>query len=294
MTRAVAGLPWVLLIVSIATAIAATVLILTNRAVVRKEMSPQPIRRWADIPPEAWSQLCGKTIFFGHQSVGYDIVSGIRDIVASHEYLGLRIVETKDAKRVDGPALVHAPIGQNLHAESKTAEFTRLMEGGLAEKVDMAFFKFCFVDINESSNPDALFATYCKAMDTLKLRFPHTTFMHVTAPLCGPPTRGVGIMKTSIQRLLGRPTVLDENEVRNRYNALLRERFSRKEPLFDLALYETLGPEGLRHYSLQNGHEIPILAPMYTDDGGHLNARGQRYVAEQLLIQLLEVAGGSR
>ena len=32
------------------------------------------------------------------------------------------------------------------------------------------------------------------------------------------------------------------------------------------------------------------MAREYTDDGGHLNARGRRRVAEQLLIQLVELA----
>jgi len=283
-----------LLTVSTATIVATTVLILMTRITVRKGTSSHTIRYWADIPPEAWTRLGSRTIFFGHQSVGYNIISGIKDVAAGHEYLRLRIAETKDAKSIGGPMLVHAPIGRNLYPESKTAEFRQLMEGGLAEKVDIAFFKFCFVDIDEASNPDALFATYSKAMDTLKSRFPHTTFMHVTVPLCGPPGKAEGALKASIKRLIGRPTILDGNEVRSRYNALLRERFSGKEPLFDLALYETLGPEGLRHYSLRNGHEIPILARAYTDDGGHLNAMGRRHVAEQLLIKLLDVAGGSR
>jgi len=165
-----------------------------------------------------------------------------------------------------------------------------LMEGGLAEKVDVAFFKFCFVDIGSTSNPDAILASYCEAMNTLKSRYPQVVFVHVTVPLCGPPKKAKGILKTSIKRLIGRPAVLDDNLVRARYNALLSERFSGKEALFDLALYETLGPDCLQHSSLWRGHEVPVLVQSYTDDGGHLNVLGRRHVAEQLLIKLLDLA----
>jgi hypothetical protein len=276
------------------TLIATTLLVLTTRIRVCKVTCSHTVRHLADIPAEAWTWLSGKTIFFGHQSVGYDIVAGIGELAARHDFLNLKIVRTKDTNEIAGPMLAHATVGRNLDPESKTAEFKELMEGGLAEKVDIAFFKFCFVDIGKTSNPEAIFADYCKAMDSLKSRFQHVVFVHVTVPLCGPPGEARGILKAGIKRLLGRPTVLDENQVRARYNSLLCERFSGKEPLFDLALYETLGPEGLRHYSLKNGQEIPILARVYTDDGGHLNAMGRRHIAEQLVIELADLASGSQ
>jgi hypothetical protein len=222
--------------------------------------------------------------------VGNNIVDGIRDIVASYESLSLNIVETKDVDQIECPMLAHAQVGRNLDPESKIAEFKMLMEGGLAEKVDIAFFKFCYVDIGSTSNPDAIVAKYCKAMNKLKSCYPQVVFVHVTVPLCGPPKKLKGILKSSIKRLIGRPSILDDNLVRVRYNALLRERFSGKEPLFDLALYETLGPDGLRHYSFRDGREVPILVRSYTDDGGHLNVMGWRHMAEQLLIKLLDLA----
>jgi hypothetical protein len=41
-------------------------------------------RRLADVPAEAWTRLGEKTIFFGHQSLGDNIVCGIQDLVATH------------------------------------------------------------------------------------------------------------------------------------------------------------------------------------------------------------------
>jgi hypothetical protein len=257
---------------------------------VRTGTSPQKVRRLANVGPEAWTRLNNKTIFFGHQSVGYNIIRGLQDLQASHKLLNLKIVETKDAQKIEGPVLAHGTVGRNRSPESKIAEFKDLLEGGLGEKVNIAFLKFCYVDITRNSDPEALLAAYSKAMDALKSRFPRVAFVHVTVPLCA-PEKG---LKEGIKRLLGRSPELDDNLVRARYNRLLRERYSGKEPLFDLALYETLGPDGLRRYSLRNGQEVPVLVPSYTDDGGHLNPMGQRHVAEQLLLELLDLAGSSQ
>lgn len=283
----------ILLLVGAAAVAVISLLVRATSVRAQKGPSSHVMRRLTDIPAEAWSRLSEKAIFFGHRSVGSDIVAGIQDLVAGGKLLSVNIVKTKDAKEIRSPMLAHASIGQNFYPESKIAEFKKLMEDGLGEKVDIAFFKFCFVDIGKHSDPEAIMATYCEAMDTLKSRFPHVTFVHVTVPLCGPPGKVKGTLKATIKRLIGRPPIVDENQVRARYNSLLRERYSGREPLFDLALYETLGPGNLRHYSLKDGQEVPILARSYTDDGGHLNVVGRRHVAEQLLINLLDVTSGS-
>ena len=285
---------FVLLLVAAAAAAAIALLVLLTSIRQHKGTSPQRVRHLVDIPAAAWARLAGKTIFFGHHSVGSDIVQGLQDLRASQVSLKLNIVKTKELNKIEGPMLAHASVGENLHPESKIAEFKALLEGGLGERVDIAFFKFCFVDVTTTSDPNALLSAYCKAMDSLKSRFPDVVFVYVTVPLCGPPGKLKGMLKAGIKRLIGRPHALDENQVRARFNSLLRERFSGKEPLFDLALYETLGPDGLRRYSLRNGQEVPILARSYTDDGGHLNARGRRHVAEQLLIELLDLTDNSQ
>jgi len=281
-----------LLLAAVVAATAIGLAVAATSIRVYKGTQPHALRHLADIPSDAWGRLSERTIFFGHRSVGRDILDGIRDLAADHGGVHLRVVEMEDPNDIPGPGLTHALVGRNLDPESKIIEFTRLMDSGFGEKVDIAFFKFCFVDIGRTSNPDAIFTSYCNAMDLLRSRFPRVVFVHVTAPLCGPPGRVRGMLKASVKRLIGRPPVLEENQARSRYNTLLRERFSGKEPLFDLALYEGIDPEGLRHYGLRSGREVPLLVRSYTDDGGHLNATGRRHVAEQLLIQLASLPCG--
>ena len=269
-------------------------LVLGTSIKVHKRTCPHVLRNMASFSQEVRERLTNKTIFFGHKSVGYNIIDGIRDIAANHESLNLRIVETKDADLMKESMLAHAQIGRNLDPESKIAEFKKVMEAGLAEKVDIAFFKFCYVDIGINSDPNTIIAAYCEAIDVLKSRLPQITFVHVTVPLCGPPKTVKGMIKSCIKQLIGRPPVLKENKVRARYNTLLRKRFSGKEPLFDLALYETIGPGGMQHYSFWKEQEVPVLVRSYTDDGGHLNTAGRQHIAEQLLISLLDLVGTSQ
>ena len=67
---------------------------------------------------------------------------------------------------------------------------------------------------------------------------------------------------------------------------LLREAYEGKEPLFDIAGIESVGPGGERESFDVKGKSFPALVPAYTDDGGHLNALGRKVVAEKLLVFL--------
>jgi hypothetical protein len=39
------------------------------------------------------------------------------------------------------------------------------------------------------------------------------------------------------------------------------------------------------------GRKVPVMVPVYTNDGGHLTKDGRKRVAEQLLISLATAAG---
>ena len=56
--------------------------------------------------------------------------------------------------------------------------------------------------------------------------------------------------------------------------------------LFDLALIEATFPDGSGNVHQKDGQSFQALVPEYTYDGGHLNEKGRRIVAEQLIIFL--------
>jgi len=40
-----------------------------------------------DVPKEYWAKLAEKKIFFGHKSVGYNIIDGIADVMSERDYI---------------------------------------------------------------------------------------------------------------------------------------------------------------------------------------------------------------
>ncbi len=61
------------------------------------------------------------------------------------------------------------------------------------------------------------------------------------------------------------------------------------EPVFDIARIESTRPDGSRESFSDGGKEYFGLTPAYTNDGGHLNATGQKKVASHLATFLAEV-----
>jgi hypothetical protein len=222
------------------------------------------------------------TVFFGHQSVGRNLLDGIREL-AAREGVPLRFAETAGGGAIPPGTFAHGAVPENGNPLLKLRSFERALETGAAAGVDVAFVKFCYVDFDAGTDAPALFAAYQATLESLKRRYPQTTFVHVTAPL----TTIQGGAKAFVKRLLGRPpSGVMENQRREEFNALLRRATEGKEPLFDLALVESTAPDGRAEAFEWNGRTVPALVPAYTDDGGHLRGEGQRRAARQLVSVL--------
>ena len=246
-----------------------------------------------DVPAESWAKLAGRKIFFGHQSVGYNIMDGIADVMNERDYIKLNVVEGCEPTIFDLPVLAHSQVGRNTDPVSKIRSFMNIMDAGAGGKVDMAFFKFCYVDIMRDSDPQEIMDDYRAALEELKNRYPETKFLHITVPIRSVPKGLKRNLKQAVKLLIGMPGVLDDNMMRQRYNKLLRDAYSKTEPFFDLALIESFNPDGFRCYAAKGTEKVNVMASEYTDDGGHLNIQGRRKVAEQLLIILAEMASRS-
>jgi hypothetical protein len=246
-----------------------------------------------DVPKEYWAKLAGKKIFFAHQSVGYNIIDGITEIINGRDDIKLEILETCESAAFDRPVLAHSQVGMNTKPFSKIQRFKEIMDSGVGSRVDIAFFKFCYVDIMRDSDPREIFDGYKAAMEELKGRYPETKFLHVTVPIRSVPKGIKGNLKQSVKLLLGEPGFLEDNMMRRSYNELLKNAYAATEPFFDLALTESVNTNAFRCYVSKGSEKVCVMAPEYTEDGGHLNSLGGRKVAEQLLIILAEIAGHS-
>jgi hypothetical protein len=236
--------------------------------------------------------LRGLRIFFGHQSVGANILEGVRTLTArtpdALTISGLRETDSPEAsaaaattatsaERVTRGAprppalLLHAKVGRNEDPASKCEAFAEVLDSGRAGRVDVAVLKFCYVDIGSSTDAEALAASYVACLDALSHRHPETVFVPVTAPLRQTPA-GPGVW---VREFLGRTNhTKAANARRYAYNLLLRRQYAGR-PLFDLAASQSTGPDGSRETFVWQGEQMESLRGAYTDDGGHLNAAGQ-------------------
>lgn len=237
-----------------------------------------------DVPDSVWDQLSGKKIFFGHQSVGYDLLEGVRDVMRDHPRIKLNIVESQEGVSKKRSVFVHSKIGKNADPKSKMDDFTRLMETGPGKDADIAIMKLCFVDILPTTDPAKVMEDYVNAMASLKKRHPRTVFLHFTVPL----TAKQSWFKEFIKDLIGKMNFYD-NVQRNVFNDMVRQRYLGKEPLFDIAAIESTLPDGSRSSFTKKDRIYYSLFWGYTHDGGHLNEKGRRVVAEQLLVSLAQL-----
>jgi hypothetical protein len=240
-----------------------------------------------EIPESAWQRLAEKRIYFGHQSVGENILAGIRDLMKENPQIRLNLVKTHDPAAFNIPVFAESDIGKNEDPTSKCQAFGDYMVKGLGNKVDIAFFKFCFVDVTADTDVDQVFTEYRTTLARLKEKYPKTLFVHVTVPLT---TVQTGV-KVWVKQIIGRRIGgYDENMQRGKYNERLIKEYGGKEPIFDLGRIESTYPDGARSSFPKDGHVYYSLVPAYTYDGGHLNERARKLVAEQLLVLLASLS----
>ena len=241
-----------------------------------------------DVPAPKWERLAQKRIYFGHQSVGNNIINGIKDLMEENPGIRLTILETNNPADFARPFFGHSKVGKNSYPKSKIDAFENLMEQGIGGKADFAFLKFCFVDVNSNTNIENVFSDYKKAMSRLKSNYQDTTFIHVTVPLETTKTS----WKTWIKKLMRKKEIweYDHNVARNKFNDLLKKEYKGKEPVFDLAKIESTYPDGRAETFTREEKRYYSLVPAYTPDGAHLNEVGRKKVAEQLLILLANLS----
>lgn len=230
--------------------------------------------------------ISNKTVLFGHQSVGANIIDGLRSLQSGRQIIGIYAIPNNG--ELKNGAINHVYIGQNFNPLGKVEEFARLMDQYGGHPPDIAFFKFCYLDIDQHTDIDKLFTVYKKTIIEIEKRYPDTSILHATVPLRqlqkGP--------KAWIKRVIGKPvTGLFDNVAREKFNQLIRAEFGNRKSLFDIAEFESTYPDGGRESFVQDGKMYYALVPQYTEDGDHLNLQGGEVLASRLIQALAEAAG---
>ncbi len=226
--------------------------------------------------------LSGKTFYFAHQSVGYNIVEGVGKVL---ERMGrpdlLRIKELQAGQSVPPAGLLHSTVGRNGDPLSKMAEFQSFLDDRLGEiRPDMAMLKFCYLDITEETDVPVLVRKYDEALSSISEGHADTAILYSTVPL----RVFNGSWKAKLKRFLGMEVWGDAaNITRDEFNEKIREKYAATGRLADIADWESRYPDGRPHRVKLFGKEYAELIPEYSYDGKHLNSYGQQVVAGRLL-----------
>ena len=220
-------------------------------------------------------------VFFGHQSVGRNLLEGVREAAPKD----LRVGKIGDTPGPNELLLSEADIGENEKPLTKIAAFERIVTENAAG-LNAAMFKFCYIDFSAGTDTKALFDAYVAAHARLHAAHPKILFAHVTTPLTvvqsGP--------KAWLKKLTGNaPWGYVENQKRAEWNALLRARYAGNEAIFDLADLESRDDAGDPVSYDVSGRAMPMLFAGYTSDGGHLSDKGKTKLAAAFVRFVREI-----
>lgn len=224
------------------------------------------------VQPQDLKVFRTKRIYFGHQSVGENILDGLGTLYRANGAPAPTIQEVTAAANVKGGErnLLHSLIGENGDPDSKLAAFASMMRSGMAERVDVALMKLCYVDIKRTTDPRTVFEHYRTTMGALEREFPRVTFVYTTIPL--------------------RTADAYRNNLRTQFNSLVRTELKDKVVL-DIAEVESRAVDGSRATDSTFGFPYEQLQSNYASDGAHLNTEGAKRVAASLVAT---VAGAHR
>ena len=229
-------------------------------------------------------QVAHARIFFAHQSVGANLIEGLKTI-ARDSGVPLQLRDVAGEANVPNQTFGHVFVGENGKPLAKLDEYRDRLAKQRGAPPDLAMIKLCFLDFTASTDPNAVFARYQAALDALHAQLPTTRFVHVTTPL----TTVENGPKAWLKRLLGRsPYGVVENQKREQYNQLMRKAYAGREPLFDLATLESTAEDGSRTMTVSGSTPTAALTPAYTSDGSHLNPHGERIAARGLAVVLAQ------
>ncbi|MCL2067744.1 MAG: hypothetical protein FWG99_09805 [Treponema sp.] len=209
---------------------------------------------WTDTDPLTSAEIttvAALKVFFAHASVGENTLFGLNRSVSeitvynaprwAHEN-GLMHYLNVTINGLDHPAIVGYDMGPlNMYPETKMTVFESAMDDIVQNNVDIAFMKFCPLDIqgtiNGYANEAAMFTAYSEMIARLKVKHPDVFFVHATLPLYRDGNNW-------------------QNPNREIFNGWLRDTYG--ELVFDVAAIESIRSDGTTAVgvTVANGHKV--------------------------------------
>ena len=212
-------------------------------------------------------------VLFGHQSVGANILNGVRT-PADENNVKLTMTESR-SDQGKSPAIFQFMVGRNADPLGKIKDFVNTAPS--FADIDIAMMKICYVDLSRNSDAVAVAKSYADAIKDLQRAHPSTRFIAVTSPLTAVPGGTKAWVKSLIR---GSSPELADNAKRKEFNDYLRKEFD-EDHLFDLAALQA------EKAITDDGKEIEVMR--LSADGGHLNDAGQRLVGAAFIKLLARI-----
>jgi hypothetical protein len=204
--------------------------------------------------------------FFGHQSVGGNVLKGIGAMYRGNGLGRANLVNVADGEALpeSGGVIAHAPVGRNGYPLEKLADFDAILRAGTAAEIDTAVLKFCYTDVRAArTDIPALFEEYRRVMADLERDFPEVRFVYATVPL----------------RVEGEA----DNVARTELNAMIRAEYAGTGRLWDIAAIEATTLDGEQVGGTFEGQPYQALNADFSHDGSHLFETGTEVAAAPLL-----------
>lgn len=225
----------------------------------------------AVIPADALKAARALHVVFGHQSVGFDVIRGLKLLSdAQPDRYALAIQPQIRAEWFARNAgLGEFFLGKNGDPAGKIDAFAAAVRGGFGDRVDVAMMKLCYADMVERSDPKAVFERWKTTYEALAKDYPKVRFVWWTVPLTIPP-------RCSDQR--------------TQTNDLIRAYAKEKgAALLDVADIECHTPDGKA--CLHPDGAEKLVEAYARDQGGHLNDDGAQRVGRGVWWMLARIAG---
>src|SRR5689334_5438113 len=129
-----------------------------------------------EITTDELAKVSRTKVFFGHQSVGMNMLSGVPGVYAARHLAAPTIERGGTRPGPDGGFVGYAFIGENEKPLLKIQDFAAQMGSGIGRQVDVAMMKLCYVDVTSNTDVGALFAAYRQAITALERDLPMVTF----------------------------------------------------------------------------------------------------------------------
>lgn len=232
-------------------------------------------QRYESLTDEEKSGAAALKVWFEHASVGGNILDGVDALIDQGLVLDRTGMSTdapltsEQAQEIAVWYSSHTGVYDNMQGNPGLSEKIRYFREDLlllADHLDVAFMKFCYID-DESDAGTAGVENYIQAMETLQETYPQVVFVYVTMPV---KTSG------SHQATL--------------FNQVLRDHCRQQNLwLYDLADVESRLEDGTTR--IINGEEaLRTDLAVNTDGDDHLNRAGQVRGAKALITLLADLA----